>query len=290
MQEFDIPLIWLRDGDDAREARAMEAGVYAAHLIEVGCPDPRLGQVVELGEAARLRLWWVAIRITRMLAARVGLANGLPPEDLFQDGCLAVAQSIWAYDYARGVRFSTFIHHIVTQELSDLAHYRVGSSQGSRGDRRAARKTVRAMAQDPLATLAEAASSAGVSYAAVLRGHSRTISLDETTLPDTAAQLPFEAVTAQGLDFLTVLSPKSGWLLRLRYLEAPRQPIHQLAARLGVSTSTLSRWLRIAREEARSMLEADRTVLSRGPRSGAACGASPTRSGARTGPGVRSGP
>lgn len=290
MRDSDIPFIWFGDGEDAGEARAMEAGLYAAHLLTVGCSDPRLLRVVELGDEARQRLWWVAIRITRMLATRIGFSNGLPPDDLFQDGCVAVANSLWAYDYARGVRFSTFIHHVVTQALSDLAHYRVGSSQGSRGDRRAARKAVRAMTEGPSETLAEAASSIGVSYAAVLRGHTRMIPFDETTLPDVAAQEPFEDVATHGLAFLTVLTPKAQWLLRARYLDTPRQSLADLAERSGVSPSTVSRWVRLALDEARAVLEADRTLLSRDPRSEAACAASPARSDARTGPGVPSDP
>ena len=54
----------LGDGDDLAAARAVEAGVYAAHLLEHSrAPDPRLEQVVRAGEEAALALWAIGLRI-----------------------------------------------------------------------------------------------------------------------------------------------------------------------------------------------------------------------------------
>lgn len=273
MDFLNIPLIQLRQGDDIREARAIEAGLYAAHLISLHGPDPHLEKVVAAGEEATRRLWWVGIRIARMVSARIASMNGLPHEDLFQEGCVAVAHAIWSYDHTRGARFTTFVHHVVSQALTDAEHHRIGFGVPSRGDRRAARRAEQARQANPGASLAEAASAAGVTLSAALRGSTRQTWLDEDTSRDPEAEDAFEQVGATDLDFLELLTAKHRWVLTARYGRGV--PLTDIAVQLGISTSTAGRWERDALREARRILTADRTRLSRARRSTAAFYASP---------------
>lgn len=289
METIDIPLIWLHDGDDVRLARAVEAGVYAAHLIATQGPDHRLQAVVEAGHSAEERLWWVGLRIARMISSRVAATNQLPRDDLFQESCVAVAQAIRAFDHSRGVRFTTFVHHVVRQSLLDAEKFRVGTSAASRWDRRAARLVELARRRDPRQSLAEAARAAGVSVGAAGRGRTRLVPLDDVATHDPGAESTLERVGLPSLEFLDLLTPRHRMVLRERYFRE-RITLAELAARLGVSTSTACRWERSAIAEARAVLDAERTTLSRGRRSAAACDASPVPSVERTGLGAPSDP
>lgn len=265
MDFFNIPLIWLRDGDDVREARAMEAGLYATHLLELNGPDPELEAVALAGEEAAQRLWWVGIRLARAISGRIASLNGLPHEDLFQEGCVAVAHAIRHFDHARGVRFTTFVHHVVRQGLADAENHRVGYGVPSRGDRRAARLTQQARQDNPGASLAEAACAAGVSVEAALRGRTRQTGFDEEAARDPNAEAAFEQASCTSLDFLELLTARHRWLLEARY-RAGGATLAAIATRLGVSTSTAGRWEQEALAEARGLLIAERTTINRARR------------------------
>ncbi|WP_175557425.1 sigma-70 family RNA polymerase sigma factor [Raineyella antarctica] len=100
--------------DEERElARAVEAGVIAQHFLDTAgtCPlgsPEELAAVAVLGRQAR----------ERFLAANMGLvgylvrrdAKGAPQDrdDLFQEGCLGLAEALETFDWARGTRFSTW--------------------------------------------------------------------------------------------------------------------------------------------------------------------------------------
>lgn len=93
-------------------ARAIEAGVVARHLLDLGEPyglgtAEELAAVAEAGERAR----------ERFLAANVGLVvhvlhrdagTGRDTDDLFQEGFVGLAEALESFDWARGTRFSTW--------------------------------------------------------------------------------------------------------------------------------------------------------------------------------------
>lgn len=289
MKHLNIPLVWLKEGDDRAVARAIEAGVYARHLLSLNGPDPALERVVEAGQEAAHIFWWVGLRIARRQSMTVARSANLPEDDLFQDACLAVARAVPSYDHARGVRYTTYVHHVVSQQLLDEDHLRPGAGNATRGDRRAARKAA-AMRDSEHTTLEAAARAAGVSPAAAVRGSYRQVLL-EPDLHDEASEAPMDAVTNTGTGFLELLNPLHRRILSARYLA--NEKLVTVAARHGVSHSTILRWEGAALAEARAVLEGDltrRPPLSRGRQPATACGASPEPSTRRTAIGALPGP
>lgn len=240
--DLDLPHVVLHPGDDAALARAIEAGLYAQHLIDKGAPDPRLPQVVARGEEASRTLSWVGIRMALKYALRVAHVSGLPEDELFQDGCVAVGEAIRRFDHARGIRFTTFVHEYLFRVMSDAGHHRVGQPQVSRADRRAARRE-------------EFSASA-----AARRGRIRLVELDEALH---AAVPPPEEEGPHGTDFLALLLPRHRQVLRLRYGMGGQQfTLVQIAELMHASPSTVARWEREALEAARQLLAGERTTMA----------------------------
>lgn len=241
--QLDLPHVVLAPGDDARLARAIEAGLYAKHLIDEGVELPQLHQVMELGEEATQQLAWVGIRMALKFAKRTAHLSGLPEDELFQDGCVAVGEAIRRFDHTRGVRFSTFVHEYLYRVMCDAGHHRVGQPQVSRADRRAARHPQSAV---------ETASS--------LRGRIKLVSLDEAL--HTPAP-PDEHTAENGTDFLELLLPRHAMVLRLRFGLAGRAlTLVQIAEMMQASPSTVGRWEREALRAARHVLSGERTTAA----------------------------
>lgn len=87
-------------------ARRMEAGTYAAHLIEQGAADPELELVVADGQAARKRMIEANLRLVVSVAKRYA-HRGLSLADVIQDGNLGLIEAVGRFDHTRGNRFST---------------------------------------------------------------------------------------------------------------------------------------------------------------------------------------
>lgn len=284
-----LAIVWLHEGDDIAAARAIEAGLYAAHLLALGRSDPGLPDVVAAGRRSAELLWAVGLRVARKQANRLARAAALPVDDLFQEACLAVAHSIRSYDHTRGVRFTTFTFHVIAAHLSDAGHLRVGSGS-SRADRRAARRVAWQRERDPSVGLDEAAALASATVGSVLRGSIRQVPLDAAVDLAVTDSTRFDAEPS--LDFLDLLSPRLRAVLAAR-LARPSATLTDLAAAFGVSTATMFRREREALDAARQVLTAERTVhpaLSRDRPPATASGASPAPSARRTGPGARSRP
>lgn len=258
MKTPNLALVWLAEGEDLAAAKAIEAGLYAHHLIAQGATDSRLKRVVDAGRRAMDVLWGVGIRVARKIACRVALAAKLTPDDLFQEACLSVAQAIRAFDHTLGVRFTTFVYHVIRRALSDSPLSATGAV-GSRADRRATRKALLAQGQSPGASLSSAAAAIGVSASAVARGSLRRVPLEGVVAEDVDAQHRMTRAVETSVDFLALLAPRHRRILELR-LREPRYTLALLAEALGVSVSTAYRWDREALLEARAVLEADRTT------------------------------
>ena len=237
-----LPDTWFGPGEDLACAEVIEAGLYASHLIDLHGPDPDLSRIVARGREARDRLWAVGLKVAMQQARRLAVAYDLPSEDLFQDGCVAVAEAIERYDFTRGVRFTTFVFEFVIRTLAEGARHRVGR---------------------PIATRAAAA--AGVSPTAARRALVRMVSLDDVTAADPAAEAGFARVDSHGLDFLSLLSPRHRRVLALRYgLGCEALTLADTARRLGASQSTVHRWEGEAIKAARTLLTGERTALVSG--------------------------
>ena len=120
----------LTEADEKQLARAIEAGVLAEHLLVTGeCPIPaqpdELAALVEQGRQAWTRFWTANLRLVQKLALENARHSGLRTEELFQEGCVALARAIQRFDFRRG-RFSTYAMWWVGQHLSDVASTRFG--------------------------------------------------------------------------------------------------------------------------------------------------------------------
>ena len=283
----DLPIIRLEPGEDTALARAVEAGVYATHLLAEHGPDSRLERAAEAGRQASDRLWWAGSRIAAHLAHQVATTQRLPVDDLLQDAYVALTESVLRYDHARGMRFSSFVYQSVTQALVEAYRHRPGTLPPSRGDRWAA--SLAANERNRLAllgtsvTLAEAARAVGVSTTAAARGAMTTVSLGTEWADDLSVEADDDPMGC-GTDFLALLHPTHAHILAARHgIGRPMRTLVQLATEMHHSPSTIARWERAALAEARTLLSAERMTMSRpepvsrARRSGASSAASPAR-------------
>lgn len=248
--------------DDLAAARAVEAGVYAAHLLERSQDrDPRLERVVRAGQEATLDLWATGLRIAWSRACAVATLHCLPADDLFQDACVALAEAIRRFDHARGVRFSTFAFQAVQHSLLGAGRHRPLSATPSRRDREAAARLRAALERDAGSSLRSAAERAGVSVQAAARGRIRIVDLSAVAAADPAAARSFELAEA-GTDFLELLLPEHRQVLELRHGLRGGDPLTlaQVAAVMHISSTTVARWEAAAVAAARRILAADRTT------------------------------
>ena len=108
--------------DEVELAKRIEAGLYAAHLLET---KKRLGDnrkrdlaaIVRDGEAARRHLLEANLRLVVSLAKRY-TGRGMPLLDLIQEGNLGLMKAVEKYDYKRGFRFSTYATWWIRQTIS----------------------------------------------------------------------------------------------------------------------------------------------------------------------------
>ena len=96
---FSTPLL---SAEEERElARRIEAGVYARHLIITADRRHRISAlmcVVENGSKARETLFRANLRLVMKLTGKAVKRTGLPLDDLFQEGCLALGEAIQHFD------------------------------------------------------------------------------------------------------------------------------------------------------------------------------------------------
>ncbi|MFI6479085.1 RNA polymerase sigma factor RpoD/SigA [Nonomuraea sp. NPDC050663] len=219
--------------EEVELARRIEAGLYAAHLIEDGPPDPSLEAVRLDGLLARERLIRSNLRLVVSAAKR--FANrGLPLLDVIQEGNLGLIRAVEKFDYARGYKFSTYamwwIRQAIERGLNDKSRtVRLPVHVGEELTRllRAERRLLVDLGREPRPEeLAEAVGRTAEQIAELRRFGQDTVSLDIAVGADGEGSIGDLIVEEDGLhvqDFMEqrVLGDSiRGWVERLPYREA----------------------------------------------------------------------
>jgi RNA polymerase sigma factor (sigma-70 family) len=111
--------------DAAREvelAKGIEAGLYAAHLLDEGeVPEgvdaDELEQLVREGARAKDLFIRANLRLVVSIARRY-VRSGMPMLDLIQEGNTGLVRAVEKFDYERGYKFSTYATWWIRQAIS----------------------------------------------------------------------------------------------------------------------------------------------------------------------------
>lgn len=121
----------LLTADQERQlARTIEAGILAEHLLATG-ERPVAASMGELnalateGRRAWEHFWLANVRLVWMLAGAEAARARLSAEELFQEGCVALAGAMQRFDPERG-RFSTYAVTRIRRHLHEVAATRFG--------------------------------------------------------------------------------------------------------------------------------------------------------------------
>ena len=119
----------LTAADEVELAKRIEAGVYAAHILETDDTldagrAKGLRMVKRDGLRARAHLLEANLRLVVSLAKRY-TGRGMPLLDLIQEGNLGLIRAVEKFDYAKGFKFSTYatwwIRQAITRGMADQA-------------------------------------------------------------------------------------------------------------------------------------------------------------------------
>lgn len=254
----DQALPLLTEAEERRLARQLEAGVLAGHLLSSGerplpATDAELGELVQAGREAWDRLLLSNLRLVQKLAGQEARQSGLPLDDLFQEGCLALTGALLRFDADRG-RFPMYAAGRIGRHLSAVSAARLGAlglpvAQAITLRRLRGLQAERAQDGRERLAAAEAATVMGrdpIQIERLLR-HQSPVSLhfaDAVPAPTTEAADPDRRILDDQLRReIARLSPELATVVRLRFGIDRGEPmdLSELATRLGVSLSTARR-------------------------------------------------
>jgi RNA polymerase primary sigma factor len=255
---------------ERRLARAIEAGVLAEHLLATGerpvpATEAELVELVAQGRRCWQHFLLANLRLVWQLAGRQAGRSGLPRDDLFQEGFLALAGALQRFDPARG-RFSTYATRRVEQHLAEVASVRMGELALPRSralQLRRAHTLAVALAQEKGGTVSVAELAAGLDqspeWTRRLIGHRAPLSLDavagvlvDEDQPDPEHRIFCEQVRR----LLERLPTDQAELIRFRFgLDGEPVSLVQAAEKLRISPSSAKRTERVALAALRSMLD-----------------------------------
>ncbi|HEY8451752.1 MAG: sigma-70 family RNA polymerase sigma factor [Micromonosporaceae bacterium] len=254
--------------DAAREvelAKAIEAGLYAAHLLEEdkvpeGVSREELEQLVIEGERAKDLFIRANLRLVVSIARRY-VRSGMPMLDLIQEGNTGLVRAVEKFDYERGYKFSTYATWWIRQAISRAIAQQertvrlpVHLVEDVNRMRNVIRQLTREMGTDPQPE--QVADALGVSVDRVnelIRWSQDTVSLDtpvgddgDTNLGDLVADSDEpspEDVVMSGMErqriesLLSHLDDRSAGIMRARYgLEDGREhSLTEVASRFSLS-------------------------------------------------------
>ncbi|GLZ76078.1 RNA polymerase principal sigma factor HrdD [Actinorhabdospora filicis] len=103
-------------------ARAVEAGLYAQHLLAEGrVPNgttaTELNRIVLEGQRAKEQFIKANLRLVVSIARRY-VRSGMPMLDLIQEGNTGLVRAVEKFDYQRGFKFSTYATWWIRQAIS----------------------------------------------------------------------------------------------------------------------------------------------------------------------------
>lgn len=244
-------------------ARSIEAGLYAQHLLDQDpsrCDAADLRRVAAAGQRAEQRMWHANLRLVAKLASWSVARSGLAYDDLFQEGCLGLAEAIRRFDHARGNKFSTLAHTYVSRRISASITFRNGATDNhliAARHRARLKKSYEEHIRHHDPSWKEVARSAGLSLQVAARATLRHVTLDETHPVLACEDEQLRSVEVLEMDFLDILAA-DGELLRRRFgIGRTAQTQSELADHYGVSTSSIARMVDRALQRARALLDSD---------------------------------
>ncbi|GAA1393934.1 sigma-70 family RNA polymerase sigma factor [Luteococcus peritonei] len=262
----DLPELLSHD-EECHLAAWIEAGVLARAALDeggTGAPAEELEALARAGEAAWHRFLEANVRLVAQMARRAAAGRDIDPDELFQEGMVALAEALRRWDHRRGLRFSTYATPWVRNALTLHLARRGGRVEGPTHRPRMARRLRedRARLEAELGrhlSDAEFAHRVGQQTERVqlLLASGVHRSLEELDFEPVAAERPEDLLERSEPWWLGELPRHEADLLRWRYGVHDGQPrTHAEVARLvGVSPATAARMERRALLSARRLIE-----------------------------------
>lgn len=258
--DMNLPEANLTAEDEIRCGKAVEAAIFAQHLLACGdfsrYTKRDLKIVCKAGEQAINTMWRHNLKLVSKAANLAARRYGVAIDDLFQEGNLALHRAIERYDPFRGNRFSTLAWTCVTRHINQWCQAQHGAVPGSLSRVRNHTRLIKAfneLSHSSIPSLRDVVDSAGLSEASTQRVMMHSIPLDEKI-----HQIPVEDPSVDfNVDFLDLLG-KDGKLLAARFgITGPPRTQTELAKELGVSRTSLARMEHRALARARALLSQD---------------------------------